>query len=223
MYPRYAGLMLPQSFAHVETWIFDLDHTLYPPETKLFDQISARMTDFMVRHLGISEVDANRLRKEYWRDYGTTLAGLMREHEMPPQPFLDDVHDIRFEVLEPAPDLRRGIDALPGRKIIYTNGHKPYAEAVLAALGLSGCFQSIYGIEHADYRPKPERAAFEMVFEKDGLSPRNSAMFEDDIRNLVVPYDLGVRTVHVAPVADPHDHIHHHTDDLTAFLAEVCG
>lgn len=213
--------MLKTAFAHVDTWVFDLDHTLYPPDSKLFDQIEHRMTAFLMRELDIPQDQANNLRAEYWRRYGTTLAGLMQVHDIPPQPFLDEVHDISFDVLHPDPDLRAQIAALPGRKIIYTNGHGPYADQVLAARGLTGLFEAIYGIEHAKYRPKPERAAFDTVFGLDGFDPRKAAMFEDDVRNLVVPHELGVRCVHVAPESAEHAHIHHHTDDLTAFLQAV--
>ena len=113
------------------------------------------------------------------------------------------------------------IKALPGRRIVYTNGSAPYAERVLAARGLDGLFDAIYGVEHADFKPKPERAAFEMIFQKDGIAPNQAAMFEDDARNLVAPHDMGMRTVHVAPDPFEADHIHHHTDDLTCFLGQL--
>ena len=113
--------------------------------------------------------------------------------------------------------------ALPGRRIVYTNGSAPYAERVLAARGLSGLFDAVYGVEHAGFRPKPERAAFETIFAADNLDPTTGAMFEDDSRNLAAPHAMGMRTVHVTPMAEPADHIHHHTDDLTWFLAKLVG
>jgi putative hydrolase of the HAD superfamily len=128
------------------------------------------------------------------------------------------VHDISFEALQPDPDLASHIAALPGRRIVYTNGCAPYAEKVLAARGLTGLFDAVYGVEHADFLPKPEAGAFARVFERDGLDPSRAAMFEDDARNLAVPHALGMRTVHVAETADVAEHIHHHTDDLTWFL-----
>lgn len=212
-----------ESFTHVDTWVFDLDHTLYPPHMRLFDQIEARMVAYMTRELGLSDAKANHLRRHYWETYGTTLAGLMREHDIAPEPFLDEVHDISFEVLSPDPELAARISDLPGRRIIYTNGHAPYALEVLAARGLTGLFDAVYGIEHADFRPKPERTAFDRVFGLDGLKTHRAAMFEDDVRNLKVPHALGLQTVHVAPVPEPHDHVHHHTDDLTAFLGALTG
>lgn len=213
--------MPAKHFSHVRTWVFDLDHTLYPPDMQLFDQIEIRMIDWVMNELGVDRQEANRLRAKYWREHGTTLAGLMRLHDVAPEGYLIDVHDIDFTVLSPDPDLRAAITALPGRKIIYTNGTAPYAENVIQARGLSGIFDAIYGVEHADFHPKPDRAAFEQVFTSDGLEPRKAAMFEDDPRNLAVPHALGMRTVHVAPDPQSHDHIHHHTDDLRGFLTQL--
>jgi putative hydrolase of the HAD superfamily len=213
--------MVKSSFSHVHAWVFDLDNTLYPPKVALFDQIEVLMIDYVSEKLGVDRAEANRLRGHYWRGYGTTLAGLMAEHEIDPDPFLVAVHDIDFSALPPAPDLADAIRALPGRKIVYTNGTAPYAQNVLNARALDGVFDAVYGVEHANYRPKPEQSAFEAVFALDNLPPEQGAMFEDDVRNLAAPHAMGMRTVHVAPTAQHHDHIHHHTDDLTAFLSQL--
>jgi len=208
-------------FSHVTHWVFDLDNTLYPPRVRLFDQIEQRMTAWVMRELGVGRDRADRLRHDYWARYGTTLAGLMQEHGVDPAPYLTDVHDIDFGALTPDPELRARIAALPGRRIVYTNGCAPYAERVLAGRGLSGLFDAVYGVEHAGFLPKPERQAFETIFATDGLPPERAAMFEDDPRNLAAPHDMGMRTVHVAPVASPAQYIHHHTDDLSDFLGRL--
>ncbi len=213
--------MVADQFSHVTDWVFDLDNTLYPPSARLFDQIEKRMTDWVMRELGLDQGQANKLRRDYWRDHGTTLAGLMRVHNVDPGPYLHEVHDISFAALEPAPALAAAIRALPGRAIVYTNGSAPYAEQVLAARGLSGLFEAVYGIEHADFHPKPDRAAFETIFARDGITPARAAMFEDDPRNLLAPYQMGMKTVHVAAVPAPAAHIHHHTDDLAGFLSRL--
>lgn len=213
--------MARQHFHHVTTWVFDLDNTLYPPRYRLFDQIEVRMTNWVMAALKVSRDEANRLRQHYWQSYGTTLAGLMREHGIDPGPYLADVHDIDFGLLPRDPDLADRLKDLPGRRIVYTNACEPYAVKVLEARGLSGLFDAIYGVEHAGFHPKPDRAAFDTVFALDGLDPARAAMFEDDARNLMVPHILGMRTVHVAPAPAPDDHIHHHTDDLAAFLATL--
>ena len=209
------------TFSHVEHWVFDLDNTLYPPSARLFDQIELRMTDWVMEVLGVARDEADRLRAHYWQLYGTTLAGLMTEHGVDPAPYLTHVHDISLDHLEKDPDLRRRIRALPGRRIVFTNGSEEYASRVLEARGLDGLFDAIYGVEHAGFRPKPEAAAFAAVFGMAALDPVLGAMFEDDARNLAVPHELGMRTVHVAPEATPAPHIHHHTDDLSAFLSQL--
>ena len=186
-------------FAHIDTWVFDLDNTLYPPHVDLFGQMENRMRRFMAAYLSITTDQAETLRKQYWADHGTTLAGLMAHHDMPPDDFLHDVHQIDFSVVPHAGDLVALIDALPGRKLVYTNGTRPYASNVLAARGLDGLFTDIFGIEHAGYAPKPQRAAFETVFELADVVPAKAAMIEDAARNLDVPKELGMRTVLICP------------------------
>lgn len=215
--------MMRDAFSQVDTWVFDLDHTLYPPSARLFGLIEVRMTAWVMRTLGVDEVEADRLRLLYWETHGTTLAGLMREHDVDPGPYLDDVHDISMDSLTPDPELAAHIRALPGRRIVYTNGCAPYAERVLAARGLTGLFDAVYGVEHAGFLPKPDRAAFDRVFGLDGLAPARAAMFEDDPRNLIAPHAMGMKTVHVAPARRDAAHIHYHTDDLTAFLGLLKG
>ncbi|MCX7890629.1 MAG: pyrimidine 5'-nucleotidase [Rhodobacteraceae bacterium] len=209
------------AFSHVTTWVFDLDNTLYPPDCRLFDLIELRMTDYVMQVTGAGRDEADRLRSLWWARHGTTLAGLMREHGADPGPYLAEVHDIPLDRLSPDPGLARAIAALPGRRIVYTNGAAAYARRVVAARGLEGLFDAIYGIEHASYLPKPEEAAFLAIFEQDGLDPRRAAMFEDDSRNLAVPHALGMRTVLVAPEPEDAPHVHHHTGDLAGFLRSL--
>jgi len=209
------------AFSHVETWVFDLDNTLYPPSARLFDQIDTRMTAYIMRALGLDRAAADDLRSTYWRDHGTTLAGLMRVHDLDPGPYLHEVHDITLDHLDPDPGLRAAIGRLPGRRIVHTNGSAPYAERVIDRRGLSGMFDAVYGVEHAGYRPKPERQAFEAVLARDGSRPATAAMFEDVPRNLEAPHALGMRTVHVAADRVAAPHIHHYTDDLAGFLTRL--
>jgi len=209
------------AFSHIRTWVFDLDNTLYPPEARLFAQIEVKMTEWVAQNLAVSRTEADRLRARYWSEHGTTLAGLMREHGVEPTAYLAEVHDIDFSALMPDPDLTAAILALPGRRIVHTNADTPYAARVLAARGLDGVFDAVYGVEHSEFRPKPEREAFDVVIALDGYSPETAAMFEDDPRNLAVPHALGMRTVHVAPRPEPQPHIHYHTADLAGFLREL--
>ena len=214
--------MAKTTFDHVTQWVFDLDHTLYPPKNRLFDQIEIKMTNYVMQTLGLSRKRSNQLRNDYWYTYGTTLSGLMKEHSIDPDPFLYNVHQIDFSVLEPASSLGKAIAKLNGRKIVYTNGTAAYAQDVLNALGIRPVFDALYGIENANYLPKPEPCAFENIFKKDGINPQHAAMFEDDPRNLVVPKSFGMRTVLVAQsdVQKP-DHVDFVTTDLTNFLRQI--
>ncbi len=209
-------------FAHVETWIFDLDNTLYPASDRLFSQIEARIAAYVMRELDVDEAEANRLRRAYWHDHGTTLAGLMLHHGVDPDPFLDEVHRIEFSVLRPSPELRARIEALPGRSIVYTNGTGPYAREVVQALGLDGLFERFYGVEHAFYTPKPQPAAYQRIFGADGLNPRRAAFFEDDPRNLETPHRLGVTTVLIGESATAEaEHVDFASPDLAGFLSRL--
>ena len=207
-------------FAHVETWVFDLDNTLYAPEVRLFDQIEARMTAYVMTALGVDAAIASHLRDEYWRSHGTTLAGLMANHGLDPEPYLADVHDIDLSAVLPNPVLGAALAALPGRKVVFTNGSREHARRVTAALGIGAAFDALYGFEDAGYEPKPRAGAFARVFKADGLTASRAAIFEDDPRNLEVPYGLGMRTVLVGTTAAV-PHVHHATADLADFLARL--
>ncbi|MEO1000391.1 MAG: pyrimidine 5'-nucleotidase [Pseudomonadota bacterium] len=210
-----------EHFSHVTSWVFDLDNTLYPPDARLFDQIEARMTAFLVRELGVEEEEAAALRRTYWRAHGTTLAGLMEVHGVDPEPYLEEVHEIDLSALDRDPALAAAIRALPGRKIVYTNGSRGHAERVTEARGLDGVFDAVFGVEDAGYAPKPRADAFARVFAAAGVAVEAGAMFEDDPRNLAVPHDLGMKTVLVAEDHPGDAHIHHHTVDLRDFLTRL--
>ncbi|MEM7613650.1 MAG: pyrimidine 5'-nucleotidase [Pseudomonadota bacterium] len=207
-------------FSHVRAWVFDLDNTLYTPEVNLFAQMESLMNDFICTHLGVDGTEAARLRHTYWKDHGTTLNGLMLHHKVDADAYLDAVHQLDLTGLTPDPDLRAGIAALPGRKIVYTNGSRGHAAQVTKARGIEDLFDAMYGVEDAGYVPKPQAEAFAQVFATDTLNPDTAAMFEDDVRNLAVPHALGMRTVLVHG-EDPADHVHHQTHDLPDFLSRV--
>ncbi len=213
--------MLNASLSHVDCWIFDLDHTLYPQSMCLFDQISEKIRHFVMRDLGMSGERAETLRHELWEKYGTTLGGLMTEYDVEPTRFLHEVHDVDLDDLHADPVLRLRIEALPGRKIVFTNGPIAYAHNVLAARGLTDLFDAVYGCEDALLVPKPQAAAYDAIIKRDSIIPTKAAMFEDAARNLVVPHALGMRTIHIADTPDGGDHIHHHTTDISAFLDDL--
>lgn len=211
----------PDLFRDAHAWVFDLDNTLYPPSARLFDQIEVKMTDYVMRLAGVERDEANRLRNLYWREYGTTLAGLMERHGADPRPYLHEVHEIDLTHLTPDPALADAIAALPGRKIVYTNGSRGHADNVLAARGLTDVFDARYGVEDADFAPKPRRDAYERVFAAAALHAPGAVMVEDDLRNLAAPRDMGMRTLWVTEAPEPADHADAATDDLTWFLETV--
>jgi putative hydrolase of the HAD superfamily len=213
--------MPQQHFSHINTWVFDLDNTLYHPSARLFDQIEVKMTAWVMQALNIGHDEANHLRDHYWKTYGTTLAGLMRVHNLDPTPYLTYVHDISLHNLAPEPALTKAIAALPGRKIVYTNGNRDHAVRVTKARGLAHVFDEMYGIEEAGFLPKPEKAAFDAIFSQARVDPNQAAMFEDDPSNLSAPYEMGMVCVHVAPEPVKKAHIHFHTKDLAAFLQNL--
>lgn len=225
-------MKMPRGFNEVEYWVFDLDNTLYPPRFDLFGQIDTRMAEFIGNYLKVDEAEARRVQKEFYVDHGTTLAGLMAVHQMEPAAFLDYVHTIDVSVVPPDPALGEAIAALPGRKVIFTNGSVTHAENVARRLGILHVFDGLYDIETTEFTPKPHSLAYERFLKASGIEPTRAAMFEDLPRNLEVPHALGMTTVWVRPQGDvgperyhklsheggDGDHVHHVADDLTAFL-----
>ena len=177
-------------------WLFDLDNTLYPPETGLFGAVDARINEFLARHLGLDARAADALRSRYHEEYGITLVGLMEEHGTEPHHYLDFVHEIPVgDFLLPDPGLRSLIAALPGRRSIFTNGSRRHALAVLAALGLEGLFDEIFDIVALGFRPKPEPGTYRAVLERLAAAPAVTVLLDDLERNLAPARDLGMRTV----------------------------
>ncbi|RTL63261.1 MAG: pyrimidine 5'-nucleotidase [Hyphomicrobiales bacterium] len=224
-----------RGFDETRVWIFDLDNTLYPAECNLFAQVDQRMGEYIQRYLGVPFEYARHLQKSYYRQFGTTLAGMMLVHGMDPKAFLDYVHDIDLTPVAEHPELRQAIAALPGRKLIFTNGSVRHAENVAGKLGVLDLFEGIFDIAAADYVPKPTAAAYDAFLKAHDVEARRSAMFEDMPHNLEAPHALGMTTVlvHSAATYDhpvqhairawqaPPPHVHHMTDDLCGFLERL--
>lgn len=213
--------MPPHRFAQVQTWIFDLDNTLYPPSAGLLAQIDARITGFIARELALPPQAADRLRAAHWRRYGITLTGLVREQGIDPARYLEDVHAIDLSGLAPDPGLGAALAALPGRRIVHTNAARAHALRVLGRLGLGALFDGVYGIEDKGLVPKPQAAAYASVIEMARIEPERAAMIEDSARNLMEPRRLGMGTVWLnagAPQRRP-AHVDAVARDLRAFLA----
>ena len=219
-------------FRHVETWVFDLDNTLYPASCDLFAQIDVRMRQFLARYFDCSEEKARVIQKTYYQDHGTTLSGMMKLHALEPGPYMDFVHDIDLSVVPPNPVLAESLKRLPGRKVIFTNASTTHAERVMKRLGVAEHFDDIIDIAAADYVPKPDRHAFNALVTRCAMRPAAAAMFEDIARNLVIAAELGMTTVWLRndsawskqgpewPKASA-EHIHYEADDLGAFLMRL--
>ncbi|MBL8587058.1 MAG: pyrimidine 5'-nucleotidase [Methylobacteriaceae bacterium] len=193
-------------FAHVDVWVFDLDNTLYPPDSDLWPKIDQRITLFLAELFGLDGHSSRALQKYYYERYGTTLKGLMEEHRISADEFLDFVHDIDRSSLQPNHTLAGAIAALPGRKLILTNGSRDHALRTAEQLGLHEMFEDIFDIVAADLVPKPEAATYEMFFDRHDVDPRRAAMFEDIAKNLFVPHARGMVTTLVVPKAGAIDH-----------------
>jgi putative hydrolase of the HAD superfamily len=210
-----------------EAWVFDLDNTLYPPDIDLFARIDERMQGYIAAYLGLDPDTAYGLQKAYFRQYGTSLRGLMDCHGMDPGPFLDHVHDIDVSVLDPNPALDEVLAALPGRKLIFTNASTLHAERVMARLGIGRHFEDVFDIIAAEYRPKPEPATYRELLDRFGLDPAATVMVEDMARNLRPAAELGMTTAWIrngtehGVVGAEDGHIHHFVEELVAWLEDV--
>jgi putative hydrolase of the HAD superfamily len=224
----------PREFGHIETWVFDLDNTLYPHHLNLWQQVDERIRDYIAGFLKVTHEEAFRVQKDYYRRYGTSMRGLMTEHGMSPDAFLEYVHEIDHSPLEPNPALGAAIEALPGRKLILTNGTRKHADAVVRRLAIDHHFEDVFDIVAADLEPKPAPATYERFLKRHGIEPKRAAMFEDLARNLDVPHGLGMTTVLVVPEKTREvfregwelegrdaPHVDHVTDDLVAFLTGI--
>ncbi|CAM9506863.1 unnamed protein product [Phaeothamnion confervicola] len=219
----------PKQLASTGAWLFDLDNTLYPAHSDLFAQIDVRMAAFIGRYLNINAEQARQVQKSYWAAHGTTLNGLMREHKMAPEPFLDYVHDIDVSVLNYDPALDNALSKIQGRKIIFTNGTVRHAENVLRQLKLGRHFEAIFDIAATGYVPKPKSGAYAHVVSAANLNPGQTIMIDDSAKNLLPAHQMGMTTIWATgkvewsgPDPDPDvSHIHHTTDDLAGFLAAI--
>lgn len=222
-------------FKHIDTWVFDLDNTLYPAHCDLWPKIDQRITAYMINLFGLDGLSARALQKYYYRRHGTTLRGLIDDHGVNAAEFLAFVHDIDRSTLLPNPALAQAIAALPGRKLILTNGSREHAALTAKALGLIDMFEDIFDIVAAELIPKPELITYERFFDKHHIDPRTAAIFEDIERNLVIPHLKGMRTALVVPKPGQEDyreafeittsyalpHIDCVTSDLEKFLREI--
>ena len=209
-----------------DVWLFDLDNTLYPARCNLFAQIDVRIGRYIADRLKVDLEEARRVQKQYWREHGTSMRGLMTLHGVDPKHMHDYVHDIDYSPVSAAPALEAALAALPGRKIIFTAGDVPHAERVMERLGVAHHFEAIFDIAAGDYWPKPHQAIYDKLVLKHGVDPKRAAMADDIAVNLKPAGAMGMRTVWIRTEESVKragvdlDHIHHQTDDLASWLAD---
>lgn len=218
---------MPPELSHIDCWIFDLDNTLYPASCNLFELIDERMGQYLQAMFQCDAAEARRIQKGYFRDHGTTLAGLMAEHGTDPQEFLDFVHDIDLARVTPNAQLNWALGRLPGRRLVFTNGDVAYAARVIDALGLTGCFDAVHDIHAADYVPKPAPSAYAEMCEAHRVDPHHALFAEDMVRNLKPAKSLGMKTLWVnngseqAGGAPCPSFVDHETHCVTHWLTEL--
>lgn len=216
--PAGAGL------EHIETWIFDLDNTLYPSTAELFAEVDQRMGEFIAGLLDLDYAEARKLQKHYFREYGTTLRGLMNHHDVDPRAFLDHVHQVDVSRLTPDARLGTVLEKLDGTRIIFTNSTVRHTHSVLTRLGIADRFHHVHDIVAAAFLPKPDPRAYRDLVRQYDVDPTKAVLFEDVPRNLEPAHALGMTTVLVkshhewSQMGDDGPHIHHVTDDLAAWL-----
>lgn len=214
--------------------VFDLDNTLYPASSRLFDQVDARMSRFVQDLLEVDFMTARALQKDYFHRYGTTLVGLMKHHQVKPGDFLDYVHELDLSGLTRDPRLHRALEQHQGQKVVFTNGSLDHARNILGHLDLLDHFDGIFDIVAAGFRPKPQRETYQAMLDAFGIDPRRAMMFDDIPRNLEPAAELGMQTVWInedteyahlgsASGTPIHHYVHHATVDLPGWLVErIC-
>ncbi|WP_213769717.1 pyrimidine 5'-nucleotidase [Bradyrhizobium sp. dw_78] len=219
-----------EAFAHVDSWVFDLDDTLYPRSVGIHRRLKERVVLFIADHMKIDLVAAEAVHLDYYERYGATLQGLVELHGVAPRAFLDFIHDIDLSALVPDEELIAALRALPGRRVIFTNASRGHAAAALNAMGMADLFDAIGSIEDSDFVGKPHLSAFSGFFSTHGIDPRTSAMFDDRVGNLLVPHEQSMKTVLVAEPAirdvdafEAPDHVDAVISNLTAFLRDIMG
>ena len=219
--------VLSSPFQSIDTWIFDLDNTLYPASSLLFDQVDRRITEYIMQALDLEWDDAHKKQKLFFREYGTSLSGMMEVHNIPANEYLEYVHNIDLSPLAPSPALNQALEQLPGRKVIFTNGSTAHAKNVTEKLGITHHFDATFDIVDCEFTPKPDLVVYEKMLSTFSINPKSAVMIEDMARNLVPAAALGITTVWVrteeawAVEGAGGDHIEHIVDDLTEWLNSI--
>ena len=207
--------------------IFDLDNTLYSGKTKVFEQVDKKMSKYISNKLNISIAEAKKIQKNYFHEYNTTLNGMIKNHKISADEFLEFVHDIDIDFLQKDPDLAKEIEKLEGKKIIFTNGSKKHAINVTKRIGIDQYFDDIFDIVNANFIPKPAMESYKKLVEKHKIDPKLCVLVEDIARNLKPAYEMGMKTIWIennepwAKKFSDSDFINYKTNNLSEFLKKI--
>ena len=227
MNKKQTDMALNTSFQSIDTWVFDLDNTLYPASSRLFDQIDRKITEYIMQALNLDWDAAYKKQKLFFREYGTSLRGMMEVHDIPPKDYLEYVHNIDLSPIIPSPDLNQAIEQLPGRKVIFTNGSRTHAKNVTDKLGITHHFSATFDIVDCEFTPKPDIGVYVKMLKALSIDPKSAVMIEDMACNLVPASALGMTTVWIrteevwAKEGAGGDHINYSVDDLTEWLKTI--
>ena len=214
-------------FNSIKYWIFDLDNTLYSGKTKVFEQVDKRMSKYISNKLNISVEEAKIIQKNYFYEYNTTLNGMIKNHKIDPDEFLDFVHDINIDFLQKDLALGKEIEKLDGKKIIFTNGSRKHAINVTTQIGIDQLFDDIFDIVDAEFIPKPSMEPYKKLVKKHKIDPKLCVLVEDIARNLKPAYEMGMKTVWIeneepwASKFSDSEFVNYKTNNLSEFLKKI--
>ena len=216
-----------KSFKSIKCWIFDLDNTLYSGKTKVFDQVDKRMSKYISEKLNISVEEARKIQKNYFIEYNTTLNGMIKNHKIDPDEFLEFVHDINIDFLQKDIELAKEIEKLKGKKIIFTNGSRKHAINVTRKIGIDQHFDDIFDIVDSGFIPKPSIEPYKMLVTKHKIDPKLCVLVEDIARNLKPAYEMGMKTIWIennepwACKFSDENFVNYRTNNLSGFLKKI--
>jgi len=216
-----------KDLSKIKFWLFDLDNTLYSGDTKVFDQVDKKMSKFISEKLNVSLEEAKKIQKNYFHEYNTTLNGMIKNHDIDANEFLEFVHDVDLGFLKKNEPLKIEIEKLKGKKIIFTNGSKAHASNVTSRIGIEQLFDGVFDIVDSDFYPKPSMEPYKKIIENYKIVPEYCIFFEDIARNLKPAYELGMKTVWIennepwAAKYSDEEFVNYKTGSLTKFLKEI--
>ena len=216
-----------KSFKLIKYWIFDLDNTLYSGKTKVFEQVDKRMSKYISDKLNINVEEAKKIQKNYFHKYSTTLNGMIKNHKIDPDEFLEFVHNINIDFLQKDKKMAKEFEKLSGKKIIFTNGSKKHAINVTQRIGIDQYFDDIFDIVDSEFIPKPAKEPYNKLVKKHKIDPKLCVLVEDIARNLKPAYEMGMKTVWIendepwASKFSDSNFVNYKTNNLSEFLKKI--